>query len=136
MNSRLHILKTGLATTISLWMAFLACFMGCTLPALTSARSMHASSMAEMPCHHSSGVPGTPADQKHAPASGAMSCCPLEITVAPKPDTATLAFLPTQVLLDSDSLLLPHQFHSSVELAPSIWHTGRDTLLKIRLLRI
>jgi hypothetical protein len=136
MHLSLHSLKVGLATIISLWMAVLACFMGCTLPALANSRSTHGSPMADMEnCHHSGGkAPANPANRKPVPG-GAMSCCPLEITLAPRPDTATLAISPTQDFPPSFRLLTV-RLYSSVELVPSVWHSGRDTLLKTLLLRI
>jgi hypothetical protein len=131
MNPRLHIFKKVTATMISLWMAVLACFMGCTLPAL--ANHDQSEPMANMEhCHRSSKAPGNH-DGKPA---GPMSCCPLEITVAPKPDSVALAVAPTLDFVLASGFELPQRSSDTVELVPSVWHSGRDTLLKIRLLRI
>jgi hypothetical protein len=65
-----------------------------------------------------------------------MSCCPLEITVAPKPDSVTLGLTPAELILVLHLDLVKTPLYSSVELVPPVWHSGRDTLLKTRLLRI
>jgi hypothetical protein len=66
-----------------------------------------------------------------------MSCCPLEITVATKPDTSAMAIALAQ------DFVLPHRVEFQTALsysfevvAPPVFHSGRDTLLKTRLLRI
>src|SRR5277367_387357 len=103
MRLTLHTFKGWLATIISLWMAVLACLMGCTLPALADSHASHVSAIAkseagtiaESPagspakrgepepmadmecCHHSGGKsPVKPGDGKPVPG-GRMSCCPL-----------------------------------------------------------
>lgn len=152
MHSPFQTFKAGIATLISLWMAVLACFMGCTLPALVNPRPVNTSSIPNnvaehsqsesMPdmenCpHHSGGnVPGKPGDRKPGPTGG-MSCCPLEVTVAPKASTVTLGIAPTHAfVLVSNFNLLTARFYGSVEIIPSVWHGGRDTLLETHLLRI
>jgi len=118
------------STVISVWMAVLACFMGCTLPAL--ANRSRSAPMADMDhCHHSGKSPGN-----HDNKPGPVSCCPLEITVAPKPDTAALAIAPTLSFALASGFELPRVSFDLVELVPSVSHGGRDTLLKTRLLRI
>jgi hypothetical protein len=65
-----------------------------------------------------------------------MSCCPLEVTIAPKPDSHAAADLPTHdiVILPAFQILtLP--WESSFVAVP-VFHSGRDTLLQTRLLRI
>lgn len=134
MNLSFHNLKAALATTISLWMAVLACFMGCVVPAVANPNSAH-SSMADMPCHSHHSGPVNPSDRKQVPGSP-MSCCPLEVTVTAKPQVATVVIAPTD-----DSLLTPKfelltiSFYPSVD-SVSVFHSGRDTLLKTNLLRI
>jgi hypothetical protein len=156
MRSPGHTLKAAMATIISLWMAVLACFMGRALPALANSGSIHSlfhadsiqknvaeesqpgpiADMESCP-HHSGGkVPGKPSDREPVPG-GRMSCCPLEITVAPKWDMATLEIVPARdLVLASHFDLVTVRFYSSVELVPSVWHSGRDTLLQTRLLRV
>jgi hypothetical protein len=88
-------------------------------------------------CHHSGGKsPLKPTDGKSVP-SGAMSCCPLEVTIAPKWDAAKMGIAPgRRMVLDSNVHLVAIPFYDSVELRPSVWHSGRDTLLNTGLLRI
>lgn len=147
-----HIMKAGMATAVSLWLAILACLMGCTQPAFANAptiRDLSSSSknfadpnppelMADMEnCHHSHGSsPASHNDGKPA-SNGAVSCCPLEITVAPKWNSAALKIVILQALLP------PSDFHPVVtrlsrfaEPAAAQWHSGRDTLLETHLLRI
>jgi hypothetical protein len=155
MHSPFHTFKAAMATLISLWMAVLACFMGCALPALTNAHAEHGSAiprnvadtLAEqgdsepMPdmecCHHSGGTsPAKRSDGKPVP-TGRMSCCPLEITVTAKWDTPALSIAPAPDFVVASSFdLVKIPSYDSVELVPSLWHSGRDTLLKTRLLRI
>ena len=66
-----------------------------------------------------------------------MSCCPVEVTVASKPDTVTLQIAPAgDFVLASDVGLAPIRFFHSVEFVPPAWQSGRDTLLETHLLRI
>jgi hypothetical protein len=126
--------------------------MGCTLPALGNPSSTDAAAiqknssdqsqtdqMAGMEnCPHQSGgsVPAKANDGKPV-RSGAMSCCPLEITVALKSRTATPGISPARdfVLASSFNLVTIRYYHSA-ESVPLVWHSGRDTLLETRLLRI
>jgi len=161
-----------MATIISLWMAVLACLMGCALPALADSHAIRASAirttvaetvagastgtsagspakrdepepMADMECcHHSGGkAPARPSDRKPGDGKsvpgGRMSCCPLEITIAPKWEPAALSFVATwDLVLASHGDLVGIRFYHSVEVVPPVQHGGRDTLLKTRLLRI
>jgi hypothetical protein len=142
-----HTLKAASATIVSLWMAVLACFIGCTMPVLANSGFVPAH-VAEQPelgpmmdmenCpHHSGGnAPKRPSDGKPVPPNR-MSCCPLEVTVAPKAKTESLSITPTpNFLLTSARNLVSVRFYHFVEVAPSIWGSGRDTLLKTHLLRI
>jgi hypothetical protein len=128
----LHTFKAWMATFTSLWIAVLACFMGCVLPTL--AEQHHSGPMAC--CHSSGNSPAKPSDDKSTPTHG-MSCCPLEVTVPTKWDGATVGIAPPQhFVLASNLDSTTAWFHYSVEFAPSIWHSGRDTLLETHLLRI
>jgi hypothetical protein len=151
MDLPFHTVKVGMATLISVWMAALACFMGCTQPGLANVGSIKASSiqenladrsqsglMADMEnCHHSGGqVPVEPNDGKPVPGSG-ISCCPLEIIVTPKWDTTRLGIAPAHDFVRASNFsLLTIRFYYSVEFVLSVWHSGRDTLLETHLLRI
>jgi hypothetical protein len=149
--------RTAVATVISLWMAVLACLMGCTLPSLANSGpvSVSATNPSSIPAnsadesrtdliagmencpHHSGG--NAPAKQNdHKPVRGGeMSCCPVEVTLASKPDIATLQISPARsFVLQSHFSLTTVGFYHAVEFVPSVWHSGRDTLLETHLLRI
>jgi hypothetical protein len=152
MRLRFHTFRAVVATGISLWMAVLACLLGCTVPILASSGksrvpSMHDNSadqnqpdlMADMEnCPHHSGG-NTPAKQHDPkPVRGAgTSCCPAEVTLASKPNTVTMHSAPASVfVLSSNFTLTTIRIVHSVEFDPPLWHSGRDTLLDTRLLRI
>jgi len=152
--------RAVVASVVSLWIGVLACVMGCALPTVAHAgghdlvRSQSdtshsdASPMAEMEnCpHHSIGkvpsggkVPGKPADRKSPGGSmpGRMSCCPPEVTVAPKPHYSAPAVVVVASFVVASPLQLSASWFSSfVELVPPVIHSGRVTLLQTRLLRI
>lgn len=149
MRSPFQSLQATAATFLSLWLAVLACFIGCALPvfantgaadispirAATSAQSEPMADMGDCP-HHSGSNPLKQKDGSRD-SSGRMSCCPLEITIARKANTPGLNItLASGFVLPASLILLTAQFHGPVELVTSIWHTGRDTLLKTRLLRV
>jgi hypothetical protein len=154
--------RAAIATLVYLWMAVLACLMGCTLPSLansgplnvskTNASSLPANAreqnqadhgqpdlMADMEnCpHHSAGnTPAQHPDRKPV-RGGGMSCCPVEVTLASKPDIATLQISPAHYFVLQPHFSLAHvRFRDSGEFVPSLWHSGRDTLLETHLLRI
>ena len=163
MPSPFRTFKSAVATVISLWMAVLACLMGCTVPSLVNSAppkvaTTNDSSLlnaAPLPAnspepsqpdlmagmencpHHSAGNAPTNHNDRKPVRGGAMSCCPVEVTVASKPDTATLQISPARsFVLQSHFSLAQVRFHHPVEFVPSVWHSGRDTLLATRLLRI
>ena len=146
-------LRSVVAAGVSLWIGVLACVMGCALPAVAGGHDLgrsqsEASPMAGMEnCpHHSLGkvpasgkVPGKPTDGKSPGGSmpGRMSCCPPEVTVAPKSHYS----VPAIVVVASFVVISPLElsanwFSSFVEFVPPVIHSGRDTLLQTRLLRI
>jgi hypothetical protein len=152
MHSTLQILKAGTATGVSLWMAVLACLMGCTQPALANTPTIvdasssqkhsadHSKSglMADMEnCHHSGGNSSAPPNDRKPASNGPVSCCPLEITVTPKWDTTKPGIAPARDFVpSSDFHFEAIRFSGPVEFAESLWHSGRDTLLETHLLRI
>jgi hypothetical protein len=145
--------KAVMATGLSAWLAVLACVMGCTLPNLASARSVKVSAvdqgspaqdspdlmagMENCPHHHFDGnAPAKPNGDKPA-YGGNMSCCPVEVTVAAKPDIAKLGIaLPRDFVLVGNADLMTTWFYHAAESVPSVWRSGRDTLLETHLLRI
>ena len=146
-----HTFRAAVATGISLWMAVLACLIGCTLPSfanfgLVSASSIHQSSseqgqpdlMANMEnCPHHSGSNAPVKQNGGKPVRGGMSCCPVEVTVASKPDTVILHVAAARNFVpESDFSLTTVRFFHSVEFVPPSWRSGRDTLLETHLLRV
>jgi hypothetical protein len=146
------IVKAGMAVAISFWIAVVSCVLGCAEPALAglqanlqasssanhAGRESHAGRMADKEdCHHSGGNPSVPVNGKKSGPSGAMSCCPFEITLAQKWDTAALLVNRSHgPIVSSDFSFRATRFSSSAESVSSIWHSGRDTLLETHLLRI
>lgn len=152
MQLQFRTLKALTAAMISLWMAVLACFVGCTLPVFANSDFIHASSaqentvgqgksepMEEMEnCpHHSGGSAPKTQNDGTPPPSNHTSCCPLEVTVASRIKTESLSVAPTRdFVLSSDLSLRTVRFYDSFELVQPILRSGRDTLLKTHLLRI
>jgi hypothetical protein len=146
-----HTLRAVTAAGISLWMAVLACLIGCTLPnfasfGLAGAPSSHQSSseqgqpdlMAGMEnCPHHSGSTAPAKQNNGKPVRSGMSCCPVEVTVAAKPDTVILHVAAARNFVPESAFhLMTLQFFRSVEFVPLSWRSGRDTLLETQLLRI
>jgi hypothetical protein len=144
--------RSVVATGVSLWMGVLACLVGCTVPILassgaSSAPLMHENSaepnqpgvMADLPnCpHHFGGnAPAEPNEPKPV-RGGGMSCCPVEVTVASKPEAVALRIAPaSDFVLASDFNLARIRIFHPAEFVPRVWHSGRDTLLETQLLRI
>jgi hypothetical protein len=93
---------------------------------------------AEMPeCHHSNGNSSAPANSSKPAPNGAISCCPLEITLTQKWDSAAprVAFSQDFVAWQ-DFNLQDMRFSDAPESVRTIWHSGRDRLLETHLLRI
>jgi hypothetical protein len=152
MPFRYHSFSAAVASGISLWIAVLACLIGCTLPSfanfgLVGASSTHENSaernqpdlMANMEnCPHHSDRNAPPKQHDGKPVRGGrMSCCPVEVTVASKPDTVTLHVAAARdFVLESDLGLMTVRFFHSAEFVPPFERSGRDTLLETQLLRI
>jgi hypothetical protein len=171
MRLSFHAFRTALAAGLSLWLAALACVVGCTIPILAKSESTNTASirensaqqdqpgepdlmagMANCPHHSGGNAPAKPGPAKSVPAKppgptksnnpkrvpgGAMSCCPVEVTVASKPDTVRLQIAPAgDSLLAPDFRLTAIRFSHSVEFVPPAWQSGRDTLLETHLLRV
>ncbi len=152
MRFRSQTFRAAVATGTSLWIAVLACLIGCTLPSfasfgLVSASSIHENSaeqnqpdlMARMEnCPHRSGSNAPQKQNDDKPVRGGrMSCCPVEVTVAWKPDTVILHLAAARdFVLESDHGSMTVRFFHSAEFAPLFGRSGRDTLLETQLLRI
>ena|SRR5580704_2116801 len=162
MPSPLRTFRSAVATAVSLWMAVLACLMGCTIPSLANSAPLNVSTtgsllinafslsansaepsqpdlmagMENCPHHSAGNAPAKHNDRKPV-RGGAMSCCPVEVTVASKPNIATLQIFPARsFVLRSHSGLALVRFHHAAESVPPLWHSGRDTLLETHLIRI
>ena len=124
MRLSFHAFRTAVAAGLSLWLAALACLVGCTIPILANAGSIQATTihntrsihettsirensaeqdqpgqpdlMAGMEnCpHHSGGNAPAKPNEPKPARGGGMSCCPVEVTVAAKPATVTLHIAP------------------------------------------
>jgi hypothetical protein len=147
-------LRAIVAAGVSLWIGVLACVMGCALPAVASAESSALvqtqseaaqrddapmAGMENCPHHSGSKAPGKPADGRSPGGSmpGRMSCCPPEVTVAPKSHFSFPAIVVVVGLVMARPLQLSTSgFPSLVAFVPPVISSGRDTLLKTRLLRI
>jgi hypothetical protein len=165
MRLSLHAFRAVVAAGLSLWLVALACLVGCTIPIIANSGLIDVASirensaeqvqsgqpdqprqpdlmanMANCPHHSGGSAPAKPGPAKsNTPKpvpGGAMSCCPVEVTVASKPDTVRLQIAPGNFVLAPDFRLAPIRFFHSVEFVPPAWHGGRDTLLETHLLRI
>ena len=153
MRSTFAITKIASAIAVSLWMAAFACVNGCALlvfaPAETKAQvssgeqnsagqsHAHRMGVTQASCHHSAGGTSTPAGKENPAPHSRVSCCPLEVTLTPKPQ-------PTALRSASLLAVIPAALHHSVP-APAAGlpirsqiygHDGRDTLLQKSVLRI
>lgn len=152
MDSRFRTFRAAVATGLSLWLAALACLMGCTLPTFASSGSanvpwIHEKSadqsqpdlmagMENCPHHSGSNSPAKPRDGRPGHGGG-MSCCPVEVTVASKPVAATLPIaLAPDFVSNSNFSLTTVRFFTFAEFVPPLQRSGRDTLLETHLLRI
>jgi hypothetical protein len=150
---RIHTLRRAVAAGLSVWLAVLACLMGCTLPSLTHAGSgtgptahensaePHSSDlmagMENCPHHHLGGsAPLKPNDGKPVRGDG-MSCCPVEVTVAAKPEISKARIILAQDFVSLSKVdLVTIRFYRGAENVPLVPHGGRDILLATQLLRI
>ena len=139
-----HIVKAGTAVGVSVWIAVVACVMGCTLPAITGSQASVATNhgriglMADVEgCHHSSGRRPAPGKDKKPVPNSAVSCCPVEITLTQRwnPETRRAA-VSHDFVQPANFALIDSGLSAMIETAPPIPHTGRDTLLETHLLRI
>ena len=144
MHSTWHIVKAGTAVGVSLWIAVVACVMGCTLPAIKGSQAGVATNggqtglMADMEgCHHASGHSSAPGKDRKPVSNGAVSCCPLEITLIQKWNPkATRAAISHDFVRPANFDFIDSGLSAFVEANPSPGHSGRDTLLETHLLRI
>jgi hypothetical protein len=141
-------LRSVTATTLSLWLGILACVLGCAKPsaASPSAPETQVSGLSAALCPDRGGDAEEPCcRQGHNPADGSeknkhrsISCCPTETAVIQKQNVVP----PASAHLYVAVLMLPN-FHPSgfvsakASASPStLWHSGRDILLQVHVLRI
>jgi hypothetical protein len=140
-------LRSVMATSLSLWLGLLACLLGCAKPA--AAATMEQGQWAGMgvcPERDSHSQAGDSCCQHgHDDSSGseknshhAKSCCPTETALTQKNSLAAAA----PVSIHIAALTLPNfdvsGFVSASQNAgvPALWHTGRDILRQVHVLRI
>ena len=125
--------------------------IGCMQPAFTSAtgndqvlsktnsvKRAHTTLMQDMDCcHHES--PSGPANGDKRSPHDSVSCCPIDARVSP---TQKLNPAPSASSFESDAipsvelLFAFTRYGQPLAFAQAFWHSGRDTLLKTRVLRI
>jgi hypothetical protein len=141
-------LRPVAATALSLWLGVLACVLGCAKPSAASASApqTEVSGLSAAPCPDGGGDAGQPCCRHgHDPADGSeknehhsISCCPAETALIQKQNVVPPAAAHLYVAV----LMLP-DFHPSnfvsanASAGPStLWHSGRDLLLQVHVLRI
>jgi|SRR5580704_5383308 hypothetical protein len=152
MRFRNHTFRAAVASGLSLWMAALACLLGCALPSSTNTSDLIKTpsiqenlagpsqpdllaNMENCPHHSASNAPGKQSNRK--PVRGGMSCCPVEVTVATKPVTVVPQVNASRdFVLNADFSSMTVRFFQSMEFVPPLLRSGRDTLLETQLLRI
>lgn len=141
-------LRSATATALSLWLGVLACVLGCANPsgAAPLAPETHVAGLGATPCPDGGDDAGEPCCRhRHNPGDGSeknehhsISCCPAETALIQKQNVVP----PASAQLYIAVLVLPN-FHASSFVAanagaiPStLWHSGRDILLQVHVLRI
>lgn len=141
-------LRSVTATALSFWLGVLACVLGCAKPsaASPSAREMQVSGSSAAPCPDPGGDAGELCCRHdHNPVNGSgknehhsISCCPSE--TARIQEQTVVPHVSAHLYV---ALLIPRTFHSSnfvfanANTSPSTpWHSGRDILLQVHVLRI
>jgi hypothetical protein len=137
-----------LAIALSFWMAAAACVIGCMQPVLARSepsmskprlpKRSQSGLMADMDCCHHEG-PSAPANGDKRSPHDSVSCCPLDARVTP---TQKLNAAPLASAFESNAILSLEfrfafaAFSYPLAFAHAFWHSGRETLLKARVLRI
>jgi len=141
-------LRSMTATALSLWLGILACVLGCAKPSAASplAPETQVSGLGAAPCPDRGSDAEEPCCRHgHNPADGSeknkhrsISCCPTETALIQKQNVVP----PSSAHLYVAVLMLPN-FHPSnfvsanESASPStLWHSGRDILLQVHVLRI
>jgi hypothetical protein len=141
-------LRSVTATALSLWLGVLACVLGCARPtaASPSALETQVSGLSAAPCPDRGGDVGEPCCRHgHNPAGGSeknehrsISCCPAETALIQKQNVVP----PAAAHLYAAVLMVPNLHPSNTvsanasENPSALWHSGRDILLQVHVLRI
>jgi hypothetical protein len=140
-------LRSFAATGLSLWLGVLACVLGCAMPsaAAPSAPEMQVSGLGAAPCPDG-GDNGeaccrhghNPVDSSGKSEHHSISCCPAETALVQKQNVSSpvLAHLGVAVLTlaNFDASRLASSTASASDFPA--WHSGRDILLQVHVLRI
>lgn len=126
------------AVSLSLWLGFLACLLGC---APTFAASITCKTYVSVGENTGATEAGSCCEHRHSGKSqqaSTVSCCPMEATLTQKQNP--VASLRPYVLL---LIVALSPFHTAVQLSasaetikPEPWRASRDVLLQSSLLRI
>jgi hypothetical protein len=135
-----HIVKAGTAVGVSLWIAVVACVMGCTLPAITGSQASVATNHGRTGLLAASTQVAVARRREKTKSPSRIPqrpAVPVEITLTQKwnPE-ATRAAVSNDFVQPANFALMDSGFSAMLETAPPIAHTGRDTLLETHLLRI
>ena len=136
------------ATGLSFWLGVLACVLGCAMPAAASpaAPEVQVSGLGAAPCPDSGGDAGESCCRHgHNPGDGSgnsehhsMSCCPAETALMQKQDVVASAIahlcVAVLTLANCDASHLVSFATSASDFL--VWHSGRDLLLQVHVLRI
>src|ERR1700761_1966109 len=135
-------LRPGTAATLSLWLAVFACLLGCARPAAAAQRAAVGQSVAgcaeggddagDSCCQHGHDSQGRPDKGSHH----AKSCCPTETALAERKSApialAVAVDLAAMHVVDTPAVV----FVSSDASVRTSWHSGREILKKVHVLRI
>jgi len=141
-------LRSVTATALSFWLGVLACVLGCAKPsaAFPLAPETQVSGLKAAACPDRGGDPEEPCCRHgHNPANGpeknehhSISCCPAETALIQKRNVVAPASAQLHV-----AVLVLRNFHlfDSISANPSaspstLWHSRRDILLQVHVLRI
>jgi hypothetical protein len=141
-------LRPVAATALSLWLGILACVLGCAKlsAAAPSAPETQVTGLSAAPCPDRGGdTEGPCCRHGHNPADGPdknehhpISCCPAETALIQKqivvPSASAHLYVAVLMLPNFD----PSNFISAnASASPStLWHSGRDILLQVHVLRV
>jgi hypothetical protein len=130
-------IRSVTASALSLWLGVLACLLGCATPT----RAMPTHQVGAI-CPKGSSDAGDSCCQNHNPGSSeknrhhAMSCCPTETALTQKQIVISHALTSVFVAVLMVSLDASPLFERSHVGGASPWHTGRDILQRVHILRI